>query len=213
MKWIFLVLTFCCPTLFAQDKAEFLKIVNPDSNWYEVLGINSDASPAEIKSAHRRLLWIYHPDKQKNPANHTAANAALKRINEAREVLSDSLKRKSYDITIKATSTVKAAGKTASSPNDAWKKYSFTEFTEAKPEKPAEKPTEKPKADAKPNNKPEPKANAEAKPEPVNKPQPTEVQARNSSPASMKAKQAMKMYGENSKCGLGYFQPLIDIKQ
>ncbi|MNT04352.1 hypothetical protein D3C72_1389270 [compost metagenome] len=111
---------------------------------------------------------------------------------------------------------MKTASKTASPASDAWKKYSFADFTDTKPEKPVEKPTEKPKTEPRSNSKPEPKA--EAKPTPVSepetkvvaKPETTAIQAKNNSPAPLKAKQAIKMYGENSKCGLGYFQTLID---
>lgn len=62
-------------------------------DYYEVLGVNKNASEAEIHKAYRTLAKKYHPDMNK------AADAAdkFKEINEAHEVLSDSQKRAAYD--------------------------------------------------------------------------------------------------------------------
>lgn len=62
-------------------------------DFYEVLGVNKNATEAEIKSAYRKLARAHHPDVDKSP------NAAekFKEISEAYQVLSDPGKRKSYD--------------------------------------------------------------------------------------------------------------------
>jgi molecular chaperone DnaJ len=63
-------------------------------DYYEVLGIEKNASPDEIKRAYRRMAIKYHPDK--NPGD-KEAEAKFKECAEAYEVLSDAEKRKQYD--------------------------------------------------------------------------------------------------------------------
>ena len=58
------------------------------------LGINKDASEADIKKAYRKLAKEYHPDL--HPGDKTA-EAKFKELNEAYEVLSDGDKRARYD--------------------------------------------------------------------------------------------------------------------
>jgi len=63
-------------------------------DYYEVLGVDRNASEAEIKKAYRRLAKMYHPDM--NP-NDKTAEAKFKEAAEAYEVLSDPQKRAQYD--------------------------------------------------------------------------------------------------------------------
>ena len=64
------------------------------ADYYEILGINKDASEAEIKSAFRKAAKQYHPDLHPGDAE---AEKKFKEINEAYEVLSDKEKRARYD--------------------------------------------------------------------------------------------------------------------
>ncbi len=63
-------------------------------DYYEVLGLNKNASADEIKKAYRKSAMKYHPDR--NPGD-KEAEEKFKELGEAYEVLSDEDKRSRYD--------------------------------------------------------------------------------------------------------------------
>jgi molecular chaperone DnaJ len=63
-------------------------------DFYDVLGVNRDASDDDIKKAYRKLAMKFHPDR--NPDN-PKAEESFKEAKEAYEVLSDGQKRAAYD--------------------------------------------------------------------------------------------------------------------
>lgn len=63
-------------------------------DYYEVLGIERNASESEIKKAYRKVAKKYHPDT--NPGD-KEAEAKFKEASEAYEVLSDPEKKSQYD--------------------------------------------------------------------------------------------------------------------
>ncbi len=63
-------------------------------DYYQVLGVERNASEAEIKKAFKRLAMKYHPDR--NPDD-KQAEEKFKEAKEAYDVLSDSQKRAAYD--------------------------------------------------------------------------------------------------------------------
>ena len=62
-------------------------------DYYKILNIERSASADEIKKAYRNLALKYHPDKNKEPE----AEVVFKEIAEAYDVLSDPVKKCSYD--------------------------------------------------------------------------------------------------------------------
>ncbi len=60
-------------------------------DYYEILGVNKNASKDEIKKAFYKLAHKHHPDKKEGN------EAKFKEVNEAYQVLSDDSKRAKYD--------------------------------------------------------------------------------------------------------------------
>ena len=63
-------------------------------DYYEILGVNRDASDEDIKKAYRKLAMKHHPDR--NPDN-PKAEEQFKEVKEAYEALADEQKRAAYD--------------------------------------------------------------------------------------------------------------------
>jgi len=63
-------------------------------DYYEILGVQKDASKADIEKAYRKLALKYHPDR--NPDDRSSARKFTE-VTEAYEVLSDPDKRSQYD--------------------------------------------------------------------------------------------------------------------
>ncbi|MBN1206149.1 MAG: molecular chaperone DnaJ [Myxococcaceae bacterium] len=63
-------------------------------DYYEILGVQKNVSPQELKSAFRKVALQYHPDR--NPGN-KEAEEKFKEASEAYEVLSDPERRSRYD--------------------------------------------------------------------------------------------------------------------
>ena len=63
-------------------------------DYYEILGVQRNATEDEIKSAYRKLAMKYHPDKNQGDKE---AEEKFKEVAEAYDVLSDKNKRAMYD--------------------------------------------------------------------------------------------------------------------
>lgn len=66
----------------------------PKQDYYDILGINKNASIDEIKKAYRKQALEHHPDRNKGDKG---SEEQFKKVNEAYQVLSDPEKRKQYD--------------------------------------------------------------------------------------------------------------------
>ena len=64
-------------------------------DFYQVLGVDRNASDSEIKKNYRRLAMKFHPDRNKD--NPESAEEKFKQIKQAYEILSDQKKRSAYD--------------------------------------------------------------------------------------------------------------------
>ncbi len=65
-------------------------------DYYEVLGVNRNASEADLKKAYRRLAMKYHPDRAKGD-DRAQSESMFKESKEAYEILSNAQKRAAYD--------------------------------------------------------------------------------------------------------------------
>src|SRR5213083_3147903 len=63
-------------------------------DYYEVLGVNRDASEEDIRKSYRKLAMKFHPDR--NP-DRKDTEEKFKEAKEAYEVLSEAEKRRAYD--------------------------------------------------------------------------------------------------------------------
>ena len=64
------------------------------NDYYQILGVDQQASARQVKDAYRKLAFQYHPDRNnKNPE----AAEKMKSVNEAYAVLSNADKRREYD--------------------------------------------------------------------------------------------------------------------
>ena len=62
-------------------------------DYYDVLGVQRDAAPDELKKAYRKLALKFHPDRNKS----SEAEERFKEVSEAYQVLSDPQKKEMYD--------------------------------------------------------------------------------------------------------------------
>lgn len=70
-----------------------------EKDYYNILGLNNDASDDDIKKAFRKMSIKWHPDKWANASENEKKEAEekFKEINEAYQVLSDPQKKSNYD--------------------------------------------------------------------------------------------------------------------
>ena len=63
-------------------------------DYYEILGLNRDATDSAIKKAYKELCFKTHPDRNSSPD----ASTKMQQLNEAYETLKDPQKKRQYDM-------------------------------------------------------------------------------------------------------------------
>jgi curved DNA-binding protein CbpA len=69
----------------------------PPIDPYLALGISKDADLSTIRSAHRKLVLKFHPDRIKDEAERVKGREEFQKVQQAYELLSDPAKRSRYD--------------------------------------------------------------------------------------------------------------------
>jgi hypothetical protein len=78
-------------------------------NYYEELGIRSDADEEEIRKAHRRLVKLMHPDQHRDQSLKQLAETQMRRLNSIVATLLDPEERRDYDEQLRGGSDSPAA--------------------------------------------------------------------------------------------------------
>ncbi|QDK38064.1 J domain-containing protein [Bdellovibrio sp. NC01] len=140
MKWLIVFSLLFASVGFAQTADEVRRIMNPNSSFYDILGVSKNATDDEIKTAYRKLLKVYHPDRyQQDPVKSKAATEVLKKVNIARDTLADPMARRQYDVKIKATTATTTATSAKSAASEGPKKWTPEDFSAKQAKEAAEK--------------------------------------------------------------------------
>lgn len=81
----------------------------PIEDPYVALGVAKDADTSAIRSAHRKLVLRFHPDRIKDEAERIKGKDVFQKVQQAYELLSDSARRSRYDDRVKLVQLRKEA--------------------------------------------------------------------------------------------------------
>ena len=101
-----------------------MRIINNkmSTEYYDLLGVSKNADEGEIKKAYRKLAIKYHPDKSPEDKKEEYTKK-FQQISEAYEVLSDSEKRKKYDMFGKEAANMGDGGMPGGDPFEMFKQF------------------------------------------------------------------------------------------
>ncbi|KAK2884675.1 dnaJ homolog subfamily B member 12b [Channa argus] len=78
---------------YTAEQLDGVRRIKQCKDFYEILGVQKDASEEELKKSYRKLALKFHPDKNHAPG----ATEAFKAIGNAYAILSNANKRRQYD--------------------------------------------------------------------------------------------------------------------
>ncbi|XP_068593072.1 dnaJ homolog subfamily B member 12b [Cebidichthys violaceus] len=78
---------------YTAEQLDAVRRIKQCKDFYEILGVQADASEDELKRSYRKLALKFHPDKNHAPG----ATEAFKAIGNAYSLLSNASKRQQYD--------------------------------------------------------------------------------------------------------------------
>lgn len=78
-------------------KASELREKEKHQDYYELLGVKKGCTESELKSAYRKAIFKWHPDRFQDKTEKKNAEKRMKLINKAMDVLGDPQKRRLYD--------------------------------------------------------------------------------------------------------------------
>uniref|UniRef100_A0A6V3MWF3 J domain-containing protein n=1 Tax=Lotharella globosa TaxID=91324 RepID=A0A6V3MWF3_9EUKA len=90
----------------ATDVTSLIRQINKDEDYYDILGVPRDATDIDLKKAYRKLALKLHPDK----CSEDGAEDAFKKVGAAYHCLSDSDKRRRYDLSGTDSEQAQAGG-------------------------------------------------------------------------------------------------------
>ncbi|XP_026117311.1 dnaJ homolog subfamily B member 12-like [Carassius auratus] len=79
---------------YTSEQLDAVKRIKRCKDYYEILGVSKEASEEDLKKSYRKLALKFHPDKNHAPG----ATEAFKAIGNAYAVLSNTEKRRQYDV-------------------------------------------------------------------------------------------------------------------
>jgi curved DNA-binding protein CbpA len=100
------------PNLLIKTQLRRLMDFDPKKDYYKILGVSSDASEKEVKSAYYKMAKMHHPD-----LNGGKQSNEFKEMTNAYDILSDASKKKDYDILFKGQSMHNPFNNKSNSPN------------------------------------------------------------------------------------------------
>ena len=112
----------------------------PPAALYQLLEVSETASADEVKQAYRQMCMVWHPDRFGTSELKSKAEARIKQINAAYDVLSDPTRRREHDGELRRSRATKSTPPTDTGPKGPTYKWDAPPTRPAKPSPPPPPP-------------------------------------------------------------------------